>query len=345
LYNGESLWNAHLGKWRGEERAPRIDMSRHKIIVNPVAGRGAGDRATPQIEALLGEHGLDFDLARTRQPWHAAELAQEAVAEGYDCVVGVGGDGTANEVLNGLMRAKHEGVGTCAMGMLCVGRGNDFAYGVEIPQDLEAGCAALAQGHRSTIDVGRVAGGLYPEGRFFGNGVGIGFDAVVGFEAVKMTWLHGFASYLVAVLKTVFLYYSAPPTSIEYDGQTITQSSLMISIMNGRRMGGGFMMAPEGQPDDGLFDLCIAHEVSRTRIFGLIPHFLRGTQASQEPIRTGRARRVVVTALEGALPAHADGETLCTDGRRLEFDLLPRQIEVISAAPGPGSLPGQVDAT
>jgi len=245
----------------------------------------------------------------------------------------VGGDGTANEVLNGLMRAKQAGAETCAMGILCVGRGNDFAYGMGIPTDLEAGCQALAQGQRRTMDVGRVVGGLYPQGRYFGNGVGIGFDAVVGFEAVKMTWLSGFPSYIVAVLKTVFLYYKAPLTTIEYDGQTITQPSLMISIMNGQRMGGGFMMAPEGQPDDGLLDLCIAHEVSRARIFGLIPHFMRGTQATQEPIQTRRARHVVVIAVEGVLPAHADGETLCTDGRRLELELLPRQIEVICQQP------------
>jgi diacylglycerol kinase (ATP) len=304
-------------------------MPRYKIIVNPVAGRGDGERAIPQIEPVLSGYGLDFDLVRTERPWHAADLAQEAVAAGYDHVAAVGGDGTANEVLNGLMRAKQAGVGTCAMGVLCVGRGNDFAFGVGIPTDLEAGCQALAQGYRRTVDVGRVAGGLYPEGRYFGNGVGIGFDAVVGFEAVKLTWLHGFPSYIVAVLKTVFLYYKAPLTTIEYEGQTITQPSLMISIMNGQRMGGGFMMAPEGEPDDGLFDLCIARQVSRARIFGLIPHFLRGTQATQEPIRTGRARRVVVNAVEGVLPAHADGETLCTDGRRLELELLPRQIEVI----------------
>lgn len=69
------------------------------------------------------------------------------------------------------------------------------------------------------------------------------------------------------------------------------------------------------------------------QIFALIPHFLRGTQATQEPIRTGRARRVVVTAVEGVLPAHADGETLCTDGQRLELELLPRQIQVIYQPP------------
>ena len=215
------------------------------------------------------------------------------------------------------------------MSILCVGRGNDFAYGAGIPTDLEAGCRALAQGHRRTIDVGRVAGGLYPQGRYFGNGVGIGFDAVVGFVAAKMTRLHGFPSYIVAALKTIFLYYKAPLVNIEYEGQTLTESALMVSIMNGQRMGGGFMMAPQGKPDDGLFDLCIARQVSRARILGLIPHFMRGTQATQEPIQTGRARRVTVTAVEGVLPAHADGETLCTEGQRLEMELLPRQVEII----------------
>ncbi len=75
--------------------------------------------------------------------------------------------------------------------------------------------------------------------------------------------------------------------------------ALMVSIMNGRRMGGGFMMAPQGNPTDGLLDLCIARQVSRGRIFALIPHFLKGDQATQEPIRTARARRVQVTARGG----------------------------------------------
>jgi diacylglycerol kinase (ATP) len=308
-------------------------MTKYQIIVNPIANRGGGERAIPTIKSLLDKHKLDYDLLRTERPWHAAELAQGAVAAGYDCVVAAGGDGTANEVLNGLMRAKQAGVGASAMGVLCVGRGNDLAYGMGIPADLEAGCRVLADGRRRPIDVGRVTGGLYPEGRYFGNGVGIGFDAVVGFEAAKMTWLSGFPLYLVAALKTLFLYYRAPLVTIEDDsgGDTITQPSLMISVMNGRRMGGGFMMAPQGQPDDGLFDLCIARQVSRGRVLALMPHFMRGTQSTQEPIRTGRARKVVITAVEGVLPAHADGETLCVDGQRLELELLPRQIDVISA--------------
>ena len=236
-------------------------MLRYKIIVNPIAGRGAGEESIPRIERMLSTYNLDFDLVRTERPWHAAELAHEAAIAGYDAVIAVGGDGTSNEVLNGLMQAKtpipdpadpsptlphggreRETRKGCTMGVLCVGRGNDFAYGAGIPTDLEVGCWALAQGHRRIIDVGRVVGGLYPQGRYFGNGVGIGFDAVVGFEALKMTRLHGFVSYIVAALKTIFLYFQAPLVRIEYDGQTITQPSLMVSIMNGRRLSGGFMV-------------------------------------------------------------------------------------------------------
>jgi YegS/Rv2252/BmrU family lipid kinase len=244
----------------------------------------------------------------------------------------MGGDGVANEVLNGIVRAQRDGIGSPAMGVLCAGRGNDFAYGVGLPQGLEEGCRVLAAGHRRSVDVGYVVGGDYPEGRYFGNGVGVGFDAVVGFEALKMKRLSGFPSYIVAVLKTVFLYYKAPLVTVECDGQGETQRLLLVSIMNGRRMGGGFYMAPEGAPDDGVFDLCIAREVSRARIFALIPHFIRGTQATREPVRTIRARRVTVAAVEGELPAHADGETLCVAGHRLDLEVLPGQLEVVCPA-------------
>ncbi len=312
-------------------------MLRYKVIVNPISGRGGAELAIPRIEQLLTDLGVKFDLVRTERPWHAADLAEAAAADGYDVVVTGSGDGTANEVLNGLMRVKRAGGQPPAMGFLSIGRGNDFSYGMGIPANLEEDCRVLAANHRRTVDVGRVVGGLYPQGRYFGNGVGIGFDAVVGFEALKLTWLSGYPSYLVAVLKTVFLYYKAPRVTIEYEGgDALELRTLMISIMNGQRMGGGFYMAPEGLIDDGLFDLCIAREVSRARIFSLIPHFMKGTQATQEPISMIRTRRLTVTALEGVLPAHADGETLCTDGKRLEIELLPRQIEMLTRPPEAG---------
>lgn len=304
-------------------------MAKYRIIVNPVSGRGAGERSLPAIHEYLRNWGADYDLFLTERPGHAIILAERAVADGCDTVIGVGGDGTANEIICGLMQSQ-EGA---TMGMLAIGRGNDFAFGAGIPKGVDAGCRVITEGYRKKIDIGRVVGGDYPNGRYFGNGVGIGFDAVVGFEAQKMTRLTGFLSYIVAALKTIFLYYQAPLIRIEYDNQELVLPALMVSIMNGRRMGGGFMMAPTSSMADGLLDLCIARQVSRGRILTLIPHFLRGDQAGETPITTGQAQKVVVTALGGVLPAHADGETLCSQGKQLATELLPTQLELICQPP------------
>jgi len=300
----------------------------YKIILNPTSGRGAGAAFETTIRSFLKEEGVPFELALTERPWHAAELAKHAALNGCDAVVAAGGDGTANEVINGLMEARKAGK-DAAMGILSVGRGNDFAYGLGVPLDLREACRILAQNRRKPIDVGFVKGGLYPEGRYFGNGVGIGFDAVVGFEALKMKRLSGFLSYLVATLKVVFLYYKAPKVRIRHDGGELIQPALMVSIMNGRRLGGGFMMAPRAEMNDSLLDLCIASQVSRVGIFRLIPHFMKGTQASQKPILILKSRRVAVTAIEGELPAHADGETLCVDGKELSIELVPAALPFI----------------
>jgi YegS/Rv2252/BmrU family lipid kinase len=302
---------------------------RYRIIVNPVSGRGEGAADIPAAEAFLHELGLEHRTVRTERPLHAIELAQTAVREGYDVVVAMGGDGTANEVLNGLMLAKAAGEGEAAMGLITVGRGNDFGYGIGVPHGLEASCRCLAAGNRCRIDVGRVSGGLYPQGRYFGNGIGIGFDAVVGFEAAKLTRLSGFLCYLVAALKTIFLYFHAPLVRVETDSETFEQPALMVSVMNGRRMGGTFQMAPSSKTDDGRFTVCLAGEVSRLGIFGLIPRFMAGTQAGHPKIRFLETAHIRVRALKGRLAAHADGETLCTDGDELAAEILPAALEVI----------------
>jgi diacylglycerol kinase (ATP) len=314
-------------------REPKESMKpmRYKLIVNPTSGRGTAEGAIPALEQFLLSQSLDYELVRTEAPEHAVGLARAAAEDRFDVVVAVGGDGTANEVLNGLMQGKTAGVTTPIFGIIAIGRGNDFAYGCGIPAGLEVGCDIIAKGKRKVMDVGLVKGGLFPQGRYFGNGVGIGFDAVVGFEALKMKRLQGFLSYLVAALKTIFLYYQAPLVKLEYGDSEIQLHTLMVSIMNGRRMGGGFMMAPEAGIDDALFDLCIAEQVSKLGVLALIPKFMAGTQASHPSIRTDRTAAIHVTALEGSLPAHADGETLCTAGDALNLELLPAQLEIFTA--------------
>lgn len=307
-----------------------------QVIVNPISGRGRGGESVPAIRSALEALGLDFALVLTERPWHAAELAEQAARQGCGAILAAGGDGTANEVLNGLMLARAAGVRPLpALCVLAVGRGNDFAFGMQFPTDLQAACRLAAEGARRPIDVGQVRGGLYPQGRYFGNGVGIGFDAVVGFEALKLTRLHGFASYIVAALKTIFLFARGPQVRLEIDQETLELPALMVSIMNGRRMGGGFMMAPEAETGDGLFDVCLARQVSRAGIVALIPRFMAGTQAAHPAISFRRARRIRVQALQGVLPAHADGETLCTEGRELEIEIVPGALEVLASVGAP----------
>ncbi len=304
-------------------------MKRYQVIVNPAAGRGNGLKAIPAIESLLKQHGLEYQLDRTERPGHAIELSAKAIDSCCQVLVAAGGDGTVNEVVNALMLAKLAGKPIPVLAVLCVGRGNDFAGSVGIPETLEGGCQALVSDQRRMVDIGRVVGGIYPQGRFFANCVGIGFDTIATLEVMKLPRWGGFLSFLTAVLKTIFLYNHAPMATIEYGDQKIVQRSLLISMMNGRRLGGGFYMAPNSRPDDGLLDLCIARQMSSFRVLQMIPLFMKGTQFTQPEIRAGQTTRISITAQDGPLPAQTDGEIICTDGSSIEVELLPRQLEII----------------
>lgn len=305
---------------------------RYFVIVNPTSGRGLGEKSIPQIESFLKEHNFDYTLARTNGMWHAADLAEGAARDGYDVVVCASGDGTVNEAINGLMRAKKAGRNNVTFTVLGIGTGNDFAGGTGIPTNLDDGLKALKTNKRKKIDLGLVKGGDYPEGRYFGNGIGVGFDAAVGNEAIKVRWTRGLLAYLIGVIKTVFLYYNPAQVEIVLDDkETIKQTSLMISVMNGRRMGGGFQMAPESKPDDGYFDLCIAETASKGRILQMIPHFIKGTQAGLPEIQMKRAQKISIKSLDLTFPAHADGEFICLEGKSLTLEILPGELEIIHA--------------
>jgi YegS/Rv2252/BmrU family lipid kinase len=307
---------------------------KYKFIINPIAGQGAGKAALTEVDRLAKEMGLDYSIAVTKHPGHAINLAKQSAADGLNYVIAVGGDGTSNEVLNGLMQAWVQGYKDTCMGIIGIGRGNDFAFGFGILPGLQDGFQVIQQNQTRNMDVGIVVGGDYPQGRYFGNGVGIGFDAVVGFEAAKLTHLHGFMNYVVAALRTIFLFFHAPTVRIEYDDKLLTQPSLMVSIMNGRRMGGGFMMAPDALPDDGLLDLCIAGQLSRIGILKLIPQFMKGTQASHPQIKTGNAVKIHIVAEQGTLPAHADGETICVAGNELTIELIKQPVKMLHGSVG-----------
>ncbi len=304
---------------------------KYLIIYNPNAANGVAAKKVDGVKQQLESLALDYAIEYTERPGHAIEIAAGAASK-YDVLVAAGGDGTANEVLSGIMRYRAGAPSDAsipAFGVLSVGRGNDFAFGAGIPGNFVDGCAALQANKRKRIDVGSINGPEVTETRYFGNGIGMGFDTIVGLEANKITWAQGFLGYLLGALKTMFFYYNPPLLSIKTDTIDETRPMLQISVMNGRRMGGAFFMAPEASNDDGLFDLCIAGEPKRGVMLGLIVKFLKGSQKGATHISFSRSKKVVVTSPDRKLIVHADGETICTEGARIELEIAPKAVEII----------------
>lgn len=301
-------------------------MARYKVILNPIAGRGLGARIEGELRRTLTSHGLDHELVLSEYPGHAVALAREAALAGYDVVVAAGGDGTCQEIVNGLMDASG-GKPTGTLGMIPVGTGSDFARGLGIPPGLGAACRRLAMMQTRTVDIGLVTG---PDGRrrYYNNVLGVGFDAVVLVESQGMKWLRGMALYLIAVLKGVFITLRPARAVIEFDGRRIEKTILMFNACNGPREGGGFRVAPDAEQSDGVLDLCIADIVPKLEILRLIPYFMRGTHVTQKPITMARATRVSVTSPD-SLVAHADGELLYVDAHRLDIEIVPGCLRVV----------------
>jgi diacylglycerol kinase (ATP) len=303
-------------------------MGRIKVILNPIAGRGYGARAEPEIRRLLETEGADFDLAFTEGLWHAARLAEQATKDGFDIVVAAGGDGTVHEVVNGLMAAADEIGSDVAgtLGTIPVGSGSDFASNVGMPTDLPGACHRLVHGELRIVDIGRVAVDGQPP-KYFDNTINVGFGGTVTVEARKVKWVRGMALYLPVVLKTILLARS-PRMVIEYDDHRIEMPTLMVCVGNGAREGGGFFCTPDAQLDDGLLDLCIAESVGKLTQLGLVPRFMDGSHKGHPAVTMVRTKRALITSPDNLI-AHVDGEMLCTEAHRLEFEILPQRLRVI----------------
>jgi YegS/Rv2252/BmrU family lipid kinase len=302
------------------------DMRATTVILNPTAGRGAGARLAPRIAELLRGLGVDFQWFATTAPGDGSTLARRAVTLGQGAVVAVGGDGTFNEVLNGLMGTE-TGPERPALGVIPIGTGNDFAFGAGLSLDLESACRVVADGRTRLVDVGLFEAGNEPP-RFFGNGIGVGFDAMANLESRKIKRLNGSLLYLVAVLRTLAFYYDAPHAVIRVDGKELARPSLMISVMNGCRMGGGFYMTPDSSMEDGLLDLCIANKVGRPKMVALVPRFMRGTHTTDRDITMMRGVQVTLDS-ESPWVAQVDGEIYGVGAQHYAVRVLPQCLRLL----------------
>ena len=299
------------------------------IILNPIAGKGKAAKRRPVIERFLNESGREFEILLTKEPGHALEMARNLPLRSDDAVIAAGGDGTCNEIANGLLTRPFVLPVPPAFGILPIGRGNDFSSTPGIPEDVEKAMQILITGKTRLLDAGLVKGGFFPDGRYFINGIGIGFDTKVGFEAAKMKIKSGI-SYFIGALITVARYEPSPVIRIRYDENEMTLPATLVSVVNGRRMGGSFFMGPNALLDDGLLDICcVRHQPGRIKLLKILTHYTKGTQLGCEGVYSGRAAHILLEALEGGIAAHCDGETICYDGKELEITCIPGALRLI----------------
>jgi YegS/Rv2252/BmrU family lipid kinase len=304
-------------------------MSDMLIIFNPFSNRGDSKHAIDVVLQSLAQSDLDYEVKLTEERRHAIRLAQEAAEAGVPLIVAAGGDGTVNEVANGILLAAEgrEGVAASTLGVLPMGSGNDFAWGMGIRDGVEEAVDRLKRGHTRIIDVAWAEFDNAPD-RYFVNMLGCGFDARVNIEAHKIKRLRGFAIYMAAVMKTLWTYFEKPPVNLEMDERMLDTPAFITFIANGPRLGGGFLAAPQARYDDGLMDLCIATDIHRREVGSLIPKLMKGRHTDHPKVIMDRAKSVTLRS-DFPLPCQADGETIAENLHLIKITTLPGRLQVI----------------
>jgi YegS/Rv2252/BmrU family lipid kinase len=298
-----------------------------KLILNPMASMGNAWKVAKDLRPIVAEYG-HADWSGTVYPTHAIELARQAGEQGYEVVIAVGGDGTVHEVINGLMQVP---AGNRPMlGIVPTGSGNDFAHAVGAFAEPEAALNHVLTGEAMSVDLGLLTD---EDGRkeYFDNTLGLGFDAVVTIRSHKLPIVRGFLMYLTAVIQTIILNFDPMGLHVETESETWDLPTLMLTLCNGSREGGGFLVAPEARLDDGILHYATIRKVSRPMMFRLIPEVMKGTHGRFKPVRMGTCRKMSMTS-DRPIYIHADGEIYTGFGsnlRQLSIEVVPNALRVI----------------
>jgi len=295
-----------------------------ELIVNLTAGGGKPHKHLNTVLKYLKENGLNFKVCTTSHQGEAVELAQKAADNGAELIVSVGGDGTVNEIVNGIMKSKNDP----PLGIIPLGWANDFIKSTDIPSDIIEACKILIKGKTKKIDIGVINNQIY-----FANICGVGFDAEVAQLANHMKSKHpnlrilSAFVYVFATVKKLLSPFSYHNVKIKFDGQEIHSKILFIAISNGKIYGGRFKITPEAILDDGLLEVCVVEEMGRFKYLSIIPKVFKGTHASIKGVNFYRAKEVVIQSSEPVL-AQVSGEVI--EGQKeFTITLLPKSLKLI----------------
>jgi diacylglycerol kinase (ATP) len=275
------------------------------IVVNPAAGNGSALRLVAWIREQIASRP-DTTLVITDRPGDAETRVTLAVREGRERVVAVGGDGTVQEVVNGLLT----GDAPAELGIVPVGTGNDLARSLGLATDpAEAWTAALGPATRP-LDVGRARNGEGLE-RWFASAGGLGFDAqVAAAVATRRGWQAGRAGYLLTTLSELRRFENRR-VRLTVDDATIEGDVLLVAFANGEFYGGGMRIAPGARTDDGRIDVCVVGDISRLTAIRQLPNLYRGTHVGHPAVRMLSGSNLEVDG-DPRARVHLDGEPFGT---------------------------------
>ncbi len=304
-------------------------MAKHKVklIVNPNADLGRAWHKAADLRPVVEEFG-GADWTGTAYPTHAIELALQAAEENYELVIAAGGDGTAHEVINGLMQIPQGN--RPYLGVIPLGSGNDFAHAIGMDPHPEVALRQIFTGNPKSIDIGKL---VDDRGRveYWDNAVGVGFDATVTIRSRNFTYLKGFLIYLMAVLQTILLNHESPHFKIKTDYESFEEEMVMFVLCNGSREGGGFLVAPTAKPNDGIHQYASIRRVSRLTMLRLLPEVMKGTHARFPQVRMGEFHKLELES-DRPMVIHTDGEIFAgfgTDLRRFSSEIFPGAIQAV----------------
>ncbi len=304
-------------------------QARALCIVNPTAGAGNAAKMWPLIQAHLTEQRVLFDSVLTNAQGHAITLAKEAVTAGRTTIISVGGDGTLNEVVNGIFSLPEQARTDVTVGVIPLGTGADFVRTLGLPRTWQEACSRLLDDKTRVIDIGKMtyAGREGAESRYFVNVAGLGFDGEVvsrtNTSATKR--LGGTIPYFTNLVITLVTYTNKDVSVCLDDDKEIPGRMNSVIVANGQWFGGGMWIAPDARPDDGLFDIVIIGDVGKVELLQTMPRVYKGTHLTHPKLTSARAREVRVASQQD-MWLQADGESL---GRApVTFTMLPLALRL-----------------
>lgn len=297
-----------------------------KVILNPYANRWVAQSHAPAIRAAFARAGAECDLALTTAPVVATREAREAAQDTYDAVVAAGGDGTVNEVVNGLIQAAGEGP-TRPLGILPIGTGNDFNDMAGLPRNLTEAVNVIVGGKTRQVDAGRVRTGQSRD-YYFDNNCALAMEPMVTIENIKMRRLSGNIRYVAALIKSLFKM-KAWNMHVRWEGGEYSGPTYLLSVCNSPRTGGVFYMSPAARMDDGLFDLVYAPQMPRMQVLAILPGLFKGTHLKHPLVYHDRSPWLSIESEPGT-PIHADGEVISESERCIDYEVLPKKITLLT---------------